>query len=164
MGILLSKDVTQLLIEASQTEDFLTENTSLNSTIQTLEEEVNYLEEATGDIKYTEDMIPVIMQESTYGPMYLVEYDMLTKLMESTGLEADKALDKICEHNEISTGDTYVLIESAEYILEELKQFKKEASLKAKKDIQNASKTLQDLKDKGIKLVTKKSNKKKRKK
>lgn len=164
MGILLSKDVTQLLIEASQTEDFFTENTSFDSTLQTLEEEVNYLEEATGDIKYTEDMIPVIMQESTYGPMYLVEYDMLTKLMESTGLEADAALEKICEHNEITSGDTYVLIESAGYILEELKQFKKDASIKAKQDIQNATKTLQDLKDKGIKLVTKKSNKKKKRK
>lgn len=162
MTMLLRKDITQLLIEASQSEEFYTENTSTNNTLQTLMEEVNYLEESQEDIKYDEEMIPVIMQETTFGSRYVVEYDMLYKLMESYNIDAMEALERLCEHNEIEIGDTYVMIESADYILESLKQFKKDTSMKVKKDIQNTTKTLQDLKDKGIKLISKKSNDKKK--
>lgn len=160
---ILSKDITRILIESVQTEEFNT-NPVLESDIENeLMKEVNYLEEAQSDLLYTEEMIPVLMQESTFGNRYVVELDMLNKLMESYDIDAKEALERLCEHNEIEMADTYVMIESAEVIEESLKQFKKSSDVKAKEDVKNATKSIKDLQDKGIKLLTKKAKSGKKK-
>lgn len=154
---ILSKDITRILIESVQTEEFNT-NPVLESDIENeLMKEINYLEESQCDMIYTEEMIPVLMQETTFGNRYVVELDMLNKLMESYDIDAREALDRLCEHNEIEFADTYVMIESAEVIEESLKQYKKSSDLKSKEDIKNATKSIKDLQDKGIKLITKKA-------
>lgn len=161
---ILTKDITKILIESAQTEEFNT-NPVLESDIENeLMKEVNYLEEAQSDLIYTEEMIPVLMQESTFGNRYIVELDMLNKLMESYDIDAKEALERLCEHNEIEIADTYVMIESAEAIQESLKQFKKSSDVKSKEDLKNATKSIKDLQDKGIKLLTKKAKSVKKKK
>lgn len=164
MSVLLQKTIVQMLSEACKTEEMNTDNVTDADMMKFLSDELTYLDSIEDDIEYTEEMVNVIMQESSYfGVRYLVELDNLTKLMESTGMDAKEALDAVCEHNNINAGDTYLLIESAESILEAVKKLSK-GDLKSKAEINSTVKTIQDLKDKGIKVLTKKckSNKKKK--
>lgn len=161
--MLLQKDKLSILREACSTEEFNTDSIYDADILDYMSKELNYLPELEDDLVYTEEMVNVLLQESTYGNRYLVEIENLVKLMESSDIDAKTALERICEFNEINIGDTYVVIESADTILESLKLFSKESSLKAKSDIKDTVKSMQDLKDKGIKLLTRKSKPKKKK-
>ncbi len=162
--MLLQKDKLSILREACSTEEFNTDNIFDADILDYMSKELNFLPELEEDLLYTEEMVNVLLQETSFGNRYLVEIENLVKLMESSNIDIKTALEKVCEHNEINIGDTYVVIESAETILESLKQFSRESSLKSKSDIKDTVKTIQDLKDKGIKLLTRKSKSKKKKK
>ena len=162
MSILLQKDMVQILSEACRNEEVNVDNVADADIMKFLSDELTYLDSMEDEIEYTEEMVNVIMQESTYGSRYIVEFDNLSKLMESTGMDAKEALSSVCEHNDISLGDTYILIESVESILETVKKLSK-GDLKSKADLKDTVKTIQDLKDKGIKILTKQSKTKKKK-
>lgn len=164
MGVLF-KSVTDLLSEAAECE----ETHSIDFEDIGVEEDIfdilDDVEEMNDELSYNEEMVHVICQESSEGySKYLVEFDMLSKYMQSTGLPVKEALIKICEHNCISLGDTYLVIESVEDIRESVQEAK--ATIKgakgickdkAKKKLDETGKTIKDLKDKGVKLLKKKS-------
>lgn len=155
MGILF-KGLTEFLAESCETE--IDEFENLED--QGILDEIEDLEELDEEICYTAEMVNVICQESTYGRRYLVEYDNLFKLMETYNIDELKALNMVCEHNLISLADTYLVIESVDSIKEMLNEAKcnKGPLGKAKnsKKLANCSKAIKNLKNKGIKLVTKK--------
>lgn len=155
MGILF-KDLTHFLAESCETEIDDYEEFEGEDILDELED----LEELDEEICYTAEMVNVICQETAYGSRYLVEYDNLFKLMESHNIDEVEALNMVCEHNLIKLADTYLVIESVDSVKEMVNEAKtgKGALGKAKssKKLANCSKAIKNLKNKGIKLVTKK--------
>ena len=154
MGLLF-KDLTQVLSESCETEIDEFEAFEGDELLGELED----LEELDEAICYTAEMVNVIAQETSYGSRYLVEYDNLNKLMESYGVDEVSALNMVCEHNLLNIADMYVVVESIDYIREminEAKCGKGPAKSKKSKKLANCSKAIKNLKNKGIKMVTKK--------
>lgn len=154
MGLLF-KNLTQVLSESCETEIDEFEDFEDEEILDELEE----LEELEEAICYTAEMVNVIAQETSYGSRYLVEYDNLNKLMESYGVDEVEALNMVCEHNLLNMADIYVVIESVDYVkemLNEAKCGKGPAKSKKSKKLANCSKAIKNLKNKGIKMVTKK--------
>lgn len=115
-------------------------------------------------IDYTEEMVNVMARDQKLGTEYLVEYDNLYKLMESKNIDASKAIQLVCEHNNIPLHSTCLLIESSKDMNDSLEETKAAAkssnpSIKAKaiNKLKNSKKQLQDLKKKGIKVLRKKN-------
>lgn len=166
--MILQKDKLTILSEAAETEEFNTDNVFIGGVLDDISKELNFIPELDEELEYTEEMVNVLLQETTHGNRYLVELENLVKLSESTGMDIKESLHSVCEHNSISIGDTYVVIESIDSILESAKKLSKLNDIKSKADLTNTLKSVQDLKDKGIKLMArsskKKVNKKKRKK
>lgn len=154
MGLLF-KNLAQVLSESCETEIDEFEDFEDEEILDELEE----LEELEEAICYTAEMVNVIAQETSYGSRYLVEYDNLNKLMESYGVDEVEALNMVCEHNLLNIADMYVVIESVDYVkemLNEAKCGKGPAKSKKSKKLANCSKAIKNLKNKGIKMVTKK--------
>lgn len=154
MGLIF-KDLTQLLSESCESEvyeydDFETED---------LLAELDELEELDEAICYTAEMVNVIAQETSYGSRYLVEYDNLNKLMESYGVDEVQALNMVCEHNLLNMADMYVVIESVDYVKEMINEAKSGKGPAKSKKLANCSKAIKNLKNKGIKVMTKKKRK-----
>lgn len=162
--MILQKDKLTILSEAAETEEFNTDNVFIGGVLDDISKELNFIPELDEELEYTEEMVNVLLQETTYGNRYLVELENLVKLSESTGMDIKESLSSVCEHNSISMGDTYVVIESIDNILEAAKKLAKLNDIKSKVDLTNSLKSVQDLKDKGIKLISKSSKKKVNKK
>ena len=162
--MILQKDKLTILSEAAETEEFNTDNVFIGGVLDDISKELNFIPELDEELEYTEEMVNVLLQETTYGNRYLVELENLVKLSESTGMDIKESLSSVCEHNSISMGDTYVVIESIDNILEAAKKLAKLNDIKSKVDLTNSLKSVQDLKDKGIKLIAKSSKKKVNKK
>ncbi|MGL5751473.1 MAG: hypothetical protein ACRCXT_13150 [Paraclostridium sp.] len=160
--MILGKDITAILTEASTIEEFSI-NTIQDNISKVFNEMVDSLDEHDEDIIYTEEMIPVMVKETGYYNMYIVEYDMVNKLMESYNIDAKEAIVRLCEHNSLSTGDMYVMVESIDVLKETSSKLKRDNDVKTKKDMANAVKTIEDLKTKGVNIIAKKSKKKKKK-
>jgi|GEM_PF-6993337 len=111
------------------------------------------------ELGYSEEMVPVI---ATSESTYYVEYDNLAKLMKASRCDAATAMEKICECNNLQLEDMRLVVESAAEIIRILNE--KAASKKVKKKkalaMKSSVKFLKDLKNKGITVVKKKSNKK----
>lgn len=155
MGILF-KNLTEFLAESCETEVNEIEDFEGDEILNELED----LEELDDEICYNAEMVNVICQETSYGSRYLVEYDNLFKLMETYNIDEVQALKMVCEHNLISIADTYLVIESVDSVKEMINEAKcaKSGLGKAKKSkkLAECSKAIKNLKNKGIKLVTKK--------
>lgn len=165
MGVLF-KNVTQILSEACQSEISLSE---IDDELQDeLMSEIDELEELDCDICYTVEMVNVLEQDTKYGRRYLVEYENLLKLSEGTDLDIKEALNLVCEHNLIGIQDTYVVIESQD-ILEEsisettdsiLEACNPVSRAKRRKKLAKCNEVIKNMKNKGIKIVKKRSKKK----
>lgn len=162
MGLLF-KGITEVLSEACKTEDVNYTDDCVSE--EEFFEEIEELEELEDDIEYTEEMVNVISQETEHGVRYMVEYCDLVRLMNSNEYTERQALARICECNMLSYADTYVVIESSEDIIESIREAKDSAKsaehpvdkANRKKKLDSASKAIRNLKNKGIKILKKKS-------
>lgn len=165
MESILIKNKLEMIIESSSTEDY-----NINSTVDdmSMSELQSALDEGVYtlayDLTYPVQSIPIIEQESSYdnAKIYVVEYDMLYKLMESYDVDEVEAMNMLCEANNIDYDDLYLAIESSDYYLEKMEEIGG-SQLKANRS-SNLIKSISDLKDKGIKMTKKPSGKKKKKK
>lgn len=165
MDSILMRNKLEMITESASTEDF-----NINSTVDDMS--ISELEAALDegvytlayDLTYPVQSIPIIEQESSYdhAKIYVVEYDMLYKLMESYDVDEVEAMHMLCEANKIDYDDLYLAIESSEYFLEKMEEIGG-SQLKAKRS-SNLVKSISNLKDKGIKMTKKPSGKKKKKK
>jgi len=165
MADLFTKSIIDILNEASDCEACSNEELELDGE---LEDEYDDVEELEDDIEYTEEMVNVILQESNSQTKYLIEYDNLCKLMESKRMDIKEAMISVCEHNQISFSHAYLVLESDETFAEALNEAK--ASIKYannpidktknKKKVGKVYDTFKDIKNKGIKVLKKKSKKK----
>lgn len=55
-------------------------------------------------------MIPVCSRETDFGTKYIIEFDMLRKLSNSSSIDICEAYEAVCNENSISTDDTYVFV------------------------------------------------------
>ena len=163
---ILMKNKLDIMVEASSSLDTSTYDNVLNTTSEDLDVELEMVATLNEEINYSYESIPIILQESVYGvKRYLVEYDMLNKLLETYDVTEREALDNLAEANNIDYDDLYLVIESAEYYKEAIDEAKSMGgnSLKGRKT-NNLIKSIGDLKAQGIKVFKKKTNKKKNKK
>lgn len=155
---ILKKNILSVLVESSRTDDCFTNSVYSDADMSEFISIVGDMDEIEDEeVYFSEDMVPVIQHE--HGS-YIVEFDMLHKLMSFNEMSASEAFYAVCESNGLSKGDVYVCLEEAEYLKEAAKKLGgSEAPLKAKGKMHNALKTVKDLKDKGIHMVTKKKKK-----
>lgn len=165
MGVLF-KGVTQILSEACKSEDYFNE---IDDELQDeLMSEIDELEELDCDICYTVDMVNVLEQETKYGRRYLVEYENLAKLTEGTGVSIEEVLRLVCEHNLIGIQDTYVVVESQDILEESISETVDSISeacnpvskAKRRNKLAKCNEMIKNMKNKGIKIVKKKSKNK----
>mgnify|MGYP006959320958 CR=1 FL=1 len=168
MGIkdILMKNKLDIMTEASLSENYDTnvnmENKSEIDVIATLETIDTFNEE----FAYPAESIPVMVNEDSYGDrLYFVEYDMLSKFMEYADIDLEiDAMEDIAEANGIDMSKFYLMIESADYFVNEMREAQSKGGTMLKGTLSNnLIKSVDDLKDQGIKLVKKGSNKKKSK-
>ena len=164
MGVLF-KNVTQILSEACKSNVTIKE---IDDELQDeLMSEIDELEELDCDICYTTEMVNVLEQETKFGRRYLVEYENLVKLIEGREIDIRDALELVCEHNSIGIQDTYVVIESQETLAESISEIKDSIleacnpvkKAKRRNKLAKCNEMIKNLKNKGIKVVKKKSNK-----
>jgi len=115
------------------------------------------------DLNYTAEMVTVIASKDGE---YLVECDNLAKLMNSEKCDGYTAMQKISEANNIPLAEMKLVVESNDAIISLLNE--KAVSRKTRKkktlDMKSSAIFLQDIKNKGITVLKKKSRKKKSKK
>lgn len=165
MGVLF-KGVTQILSEACQS-DTVYLNEMNNELQDELMSEIDELDELNCDLHYTVEMVNVLEQETKYGRRYLVEYENLVKLMENSQLGIKESLDLVCEHNMIGIQDTYVVIESQDVLEESISETTDSISetsnplskANRRNKLAKCNKAIKDMKNKGIKILKKKSKK-----
>lgn len=112
------------------------------------------------DIHYTVEMVNVIARQKEGYNRYIVEAENLAKFMESNDIDDPyKALEAVCEANEISMGDTYVLMESVENFKRAILENKTLAakdpvmSKAAKNKLGNYVRSFAKFKNSGVKLL-----------
>ena len=71
-------------------------------------------------LSYTEEMVNVHHDEKR--DRYLIEFDNVSKFIRSNECTVKQAVNKICEHYDISVADTYIVIESVDLIMNQFKQ------------------------------------------
>lgn len=111
---------------------------------------------------YNEEMVNV-HQDSRQR--YLIEFDNLAKFMRTNEYGPKQALNKICEHYDIPIADTYIVMESAEHIMNEFKQLQlcsESSNPKAKKwgreQLSAMNEEFNSMLEEGIKMMVKPSN------
>lgn len=169
MSDLFKRGMLDVLVEACYNESLGEDDEyEVDQDLEDLEDDYEDIEEIEDDIEYTEEMVNVICQETSLGNRYVIEYDNLVKLMETKNIDnAKKAMEMVCEHNSISIADTYLLLESNEYISEIIEEQEKKEEIfrkKSDKKFRNSYKVFRQLKDDGVKLLKKKSKKSKKRK
>lgn len=114
------------------------------------------------DLDYTAEMVVVHAKPDKY----IVEYQDLARYATANNLNIEDALLDVCEANEISIGNTVLLIESKQTFMDALNEAKKDcrncrdkATKKKKLKAINISKSsvryFKNLKNKGIKVAKK---------
>lgn len=122
-----------------------------------LEELLDELDEVPEELAYTAEMVVVLGVNNGFCENYVVEYDMLVKLMESQGIDEKTALTQVCEANNIDFDRTYLLIESSDEFKEDITEARCKGGSKAVKDrAGKLNKKIKDLKKKGVKMMKKK--------
>ena len=105
---ILMKNKLDIMVEASSSLDTSTYDNVLNTTSEDLDVELEMVATLNEEINYSYESIPIILQESVYGvKRYLVEYDMLNKLLETYDVTEREALDNLAEANNIDYDDLY---------------------------------------------------------
>lgn len=112
-------------------------------------------------LAYTEEMVN-IHQDSRNR--YLLEFDNLIKYIRTNECTVKQAVNKICEHYDISVADTYVVVESVDNIMNQMKQAQvcaesANAKVKAygKEEVTAMCEEFNSLLEAGVKLLAKPS-------
>lgn len=152
------KNKIDMMIESAGLNNTDTENILTAVGESELREVLENVDTIEDEIYYPVQSIPVLVKESKVDgePSFMVEYDMLYKLMESEGIDELQAMKMVAECNGISMDRFYLMIESEDFFINEMKEAgsKGGANLKAK-TTENIIKSIDDLKSKGIKLTKK---------
>lgn len=166
----LYKNSFQILKEASGAED-LDSDLDLDDVEVGFEDTFGDIEELDDDeLNYTEETVNVFAQETSEGTRFLVEADLLAKFMMAQNItDISEAMTRVAEHNELDVQAMAVVIESDDYMMELIEEARKmkKAGGKTKdkaKELQSTIDVVKMVKTKGIKVVKKKSRKKRRNK
>lgn len=148
-------------LEMQAAHNILTEDITNNFFIET--EDIPTMED--GYMVYTEEVVPVF----EYKGMAAVELENLQKLMEDGGYESiTDALNALGEHYNLDPQNICVVIESDEEIYTAIEETRKTTGFDVKNKklgiMTQATKTLDDFKSMGVKLLKKPAKKKKKKK
>lgn len=163
MSKLLNTDTLAILSEASNIDRISVFNSLDKPFVNQLFKDLEDLDEIDFDLQYTPEM--VVVRDDSPNNRYLVEYQDLARLMESSNVNAKKALQMICKENNINMADTYVVVESTEVIME--RALEKKDSIKAAKDVEEkclkekemgeGCNSIKEMKKDGIKVLKKKA-------
>ena len=85
-------------------------NNKTKSLMESFFEECSKLSTISNSIVYTEETIPVFRSDNSY----LVEYDMLSKLVSSNNYSLIEAVTRLCEENNIDKEELTVVIDPEE--------------------------------------------------
>lgn len=157
------KNTFELISEAAKSEDSEYLDADLDDIESDLDDVYDDIEELDDEeyLNYDEACVPILQQSED---RYLLEMDVLAKYMKSNEIvDFAEAISNLCEYNNIAVEDTYVVVESADSIYELLDEAKRtKNSKKAKALAGSTAEILGLMKTKGIKVVKKKSKKRKR--
>ena len=155
------KNPIEILVEACESESFKAEDLNFKEVEADFVGVFDGEEELDFELDYAIEMVNVIEATTHEGSTYLVEMDVLAKYMKSANItDVSEAINNIAEHNDITADRMAIVIESEDYACELLEEAKKEskAGSKAKMEkLKKATDFLKDAKDKGVKVVKKKS-------
>ena len=147
---ILSKSTTELLIEAC---NMPVDNHYMSNSDIELLGKISHIIELDEPFQYVIQAVPVLKESTIDGDRYLVEYDIMTKYMESNGItDIGEAMNILCTENEISLENTILVFESKKDLVDKAKKLGKEQAAKV-------NKTLEDIKSKGIKVACKSKKK-----
>ena len=100
MSKLLNTDTLAILSEASNIDRISVFNSLDKPFVNQLFKDLEDLDEIDFDLQYTPEM--VVVRDDSPNNRYLVEYQDLARLMESSNVNAKKALQMICKENNIN--------------------------------------------------------------
>lgn len=110
------------------------------------------------EMAYSVESLPILTETVDGEKCYMIEHDILTKFMESYGMEDPVEAHKyICEHYGLNTSSLIVVIESDAINEGVAKRAKKTKNLGL---MASYTKTIKDLKNKGIRMAKKKNKRK----
>lgn len=160
---IFGKDPYDILMEACRSECGECDDLVEDEIEREIEDEYVEVEELEEELPYTAEMVNVIEQSIEGGNRYLIDIDDLAKFMEKE-CEDDplEALKKIAKANNLEESSMHVVIESDDFIEELLTEAKADNKAGSKKKLGKVSgvtKLLKDIKNKGIKVLKKKSKK-----
>ena len=156
-----------LLYEAAKTEAMLNDDVAFAIDIKEATEELDSIEELEEDIDIAPDMVDVIEQYTSNGKLYLVEAERLCRYMDCCGLELGdlgKAIKDVAHANGVDINNIALVIESGDVIDDIITEAKKvrSKSLVPANRLKNISDLSKKAKSIGIKVVKRKSKKRRR--
>lgn len=163
------KNALTIISEAAGSDEYNTDDVSfeLDDEFENdIEADYTDFDELEDDenIEYTAEMVNII---KTKRGRLVMEFDMLAKYMNSANItDIEEAMQNVCEANGADYDNTYLVLESQEDMMSIVQEAKSKLNKKAKVKIftklRDSSNFLKTVKNKGIKVVKKKSNKKKK--
>lgn len=158
-----------LLYEAAKTESMLNDDTGFATELKEAVEELNSIEELEESIDMAPDMVDIIEQVTSNGSLYLIEADQLCRYMDCHELELGdlgKAIKDVAKANGVEVNNIALVIESGEVIdniITEAKKVRSKSLVPANR-LKNISDLSKKAKAVGIKVVKRKSKKRRSKK
>ena len=158
-----------LLYEAAKTEAMINDDTSFATELREATEELNSIEELEESINMAPDMVDIIEQVTSNGSLYLIEADQLCRYMDCHELELGdlgKAIKDVAKANGVEVNNIALVIESGEVIdniITEAKKVRSKSLVPANR-LKNISDLSKKAKSIGIKVVKRKSKKRRSKK
>lgn len=158
-----------LLYEAAKTEAMLNDDTGFATELREAVEELNSIEELEESIDMAPDMVDIIEQVTSNGSLYLIEADQLCRYMDCHELELGdlgKAIKDVAKANGVEVNNIALVIESGEVIdniITEAKKVRSKSLVPANR-LKNISDLSKKAKAVGIKVVKRKSKKRRSKK
>ena len=167
----LYKNSLEILKEACDGEDLGLDDADLDDVEVGYEDIVGDIEELDDEeLGYTEEMVNVIEQQTSNGNRYLVEADSLAKYMLTQRItDVAEAMGNIAECNKLDVEAMCLVIESDDYmmqLIEEARKIKRAGGKTGARaaELKSTVDVIKMVKTKGIKVVKKKSRKKKKRK
>lgn len=116
---------------------------------------IEVLEE--GVMNYTPSMVPVHARRTSVGVKYIIEMDMLQKLSCYSGMGILEAFEAVCEENDVSRDDAFVVMDDPEESLDQKCcasiAAEPEEAISIDNEIQNEYADIRELKEAGINII-----------